>query len=69
MSRAALVTGGGTGMGAAAARKLASDGFKVCVTGRRREPIEGVAAEIGGMAVVADAGVRSDADRSVAETV
>jgi NAD(P)-dependent dehydrogenase (short-subunit alcohol dehydrogenase family) len=51
---AALVTGGGSGIGAAVARRLAADGFDVCVAGRRREPLETVAGEIGGYAVVAD---------------
>jgi NAD(P)-dependent dehydrogenase (short-subunit alcohol dehydrogenase family) len=54
MSRAAIVTGGGTGIGAAIARRLAADGYGVCVTGRRREPLDEVAAETGALAVVAD---------------
>jgi len=69
VTRVALVTGGGTGIGAAIARRLASDGYAVAVTGRRQGPIEEVAAEIGGLAVVADAGIVADADRAVAETV
>jgi meso-butanediol dehydrogenase / (S,S)-butanediol dehydrogenase / diacetyl reductase len=50
----ALVTGGGSGIGAATARRLAAAGYGVCVTGRRREPLEEVAAETGGLAIVAD---------------
>jgi meso-butanediol dehydrogenase / (S,S)-butanediol dehydrogenase / diacetyl reductase len=50
----ALVSGGGTGIGAATARRFASEGAKVVVTGRRPEPIEAVAAGIGGRAVVGD---------------
>jgi NAD(P)-dependent dehydrogenase (short-subunit alcohol dehydrogenase family) len=50
----ALVTGGGSGIGAATARRLAADGYGVCVTGRRREPLEQVAAQTGGLAVVSD---------------
>ncbi len=69
MSRVALVTGGGTGIGAAVARRLAAGGYAVAVTGRRPEPIEAVAAEIGGLAVVADTGSAADAERAVAETV
>ena len=69
MSRVALVTGGGTGIGAAIARRLAADGYGVAVTGRRAGPIEEVAVEIDGFSIVADVGVVADADRAVAETV
>jgi NADP-dependent 3-hydroxy acid dehydrogenase YdfG len=44
----ALVTGGGTGIGAAIARHLARDGFEVVVAGRRREKLDAVVAEIEG---------------------
>jgi len=67
--RVALVTGGGTGIGAAIARRLAGEGYAVAVTGRRAGPIEEVAAEIDGLAVVADTGIAADAERAVAETV
>jgi meso-butanediol dehydrogenase/(S,S)-butanediol dehydrogenase/diacetyl reductase len=66
MSRAALVTGGGTGIGAAIARRLSGDGFDVCVTGRRREPLEAVAAETGALAVPGDTGDPADAEDAVA---
>jgi len=39
----ALVTGGGTGIGLAIARALASKGAKVTITGRRREVLEDAA--------------------------
>ncbi len=48
----ALVTGGGTGVGAAIARSLAAAGTKLTLAGRRRAPLEEVAAEISGAAVV-----------------
>lgn len=67
--KVALVTGGGTGIGAAVARRLDADGYSVAVTGRRPGPIEDVAAEIGGLAVTADTGVETDAERAVQETV
>jgi meso-butanediol dehydrogenase/(S,S)-butanediol dehydrogenase/diacetyl reductase len=52
--RVAIVSGGGTGIGAATARLFASEGAKVVVTGRRPEPIEAVAVEIDGRAVPGD---------------
>ena len=50
----ALVTGGGRGIGASIARELADAGMRVAVTGRTREQVEAVAAEIGGLALVGD---------------
>ncbi len=44
--RAALITGGGTGMGKAIASALADHGVKVVVCGRRTEPLEATVAEI-----------------------
>jgi len=53
--KVAIVSGGGTGIGAATARRFAAEGARVVVTGRRREPLEGIAAETGGLAVPGDA--------------
>lgn len=52
--RRLLVTGGGTGIGAATARLAAAAGMQVMVTGRRAEPLDRVVADIvaaGGEAV------------------
>jgi citronellol/citronellal dehydrogenase len=42
----ALVTGGGTGIGAATARELARTGARVAICGRRPEPLEAVRREL-----------------------
>jgi NAD(P)-dependent dehydrogenase (short-subunit alcohol dehydrogenase family) len=59
VGRVAIVTGGGTGIGAATARELARQGVAVAVTGRRREELEHCVAQVreaGGaaMAIPAD---------------
>ncbi len=53
--KTALITGGGTGIGAAVARRIAADGGNVVLMGRRREPLEAVAKEFGGLVVQGDA--------------
>jgi len=50
----ALVTGGGTGFGAATAELLAERGWKVAVCGRREKPLQAVAEATGGLPVRAD---------------
>lgn len=55
----ALITGGGTGIGAAAARMLAYEGAKLSLLGRRREPLDAVASETGGTAIPCDLTDRS----------
>ena len=50
----ALITGGGTGIGAAAARMLSQEGAKLSLLGRRREPLDTVATETGGTAFPCD---------------
>jgi len=50
-----VITGAGTGIGAACARRLAAEGADVVLVGLHREPLQGVARETGGLAVVSDA--------------
>jgi NAD(P)-dependent dehydrogenase (short-subunit alcohol dehydrogenase family) len=52
--RVAIVSGGGSGIGAAVARRFAREGARVVVTGRRAEPLETLAAEIDGLAAPGD---------------
>lgn len=59
----AVVTGGGTGIGAAIARRLAVAGAAVTVVGRREAPLRAVAQEIGGASATADL-ADADAARS-----
>ncbi|KUH97222.1 SDR family oxidoreductase [Mycobacterium sp. IS-3022] len=53
-SRVAVVTGASAGIGAATARTLAAQGFHVVCVARRQQPIDALAEEIGGTAIVAD---------------
>jgi 3-oxoacyl-[acyl-carrier protein] reductase len=55
MPRTAVVTGGGTGIGRAVARRLAADGMAVVITGRRKQVLEETAQELGVRAVAFDA--------------
>ena len=51
MTRVAVVTGAGSGIGRAVSAALAADGFSVVLAGRRPAPIETLATELGGDAV------------------
>ena len=73
-ARRALVTGAGTGIGAATASRLATGGHAVALVGRRPEPLRATAAAIeaeGGRAVAlpADVGEPVQAAAAVADAV
>lgn len=63
----ALVTGGGRGIGAAIATRLAALGAEVTITGRSVDELAAVAGAIGGRALVCDLADRAATDRMVVE--
>ena len=54
-ARTVVITGAGTGIGAACARLYAQEGAQLVLIGRRRAPLEQVARETGGLILVGDA--------------
>lgn len=55
MPKTIVITGAGTGIGEACARRLAGEGANLVLIGRRAEPLQRVAAETGGLVLVGDA--------------
>jgi NADP-dependent 3-hydroxy acid dehydrogenase YdfG len=55
--KVALITGAGTGVGKAAALALAGAGYAIVLAGRRKEPLDEVAAEIEGLGTVTNSGM------------
>ena len=64
----ALVTGGGRGIGASIARELADAGMRVAVSGRTRDQVEAIAAEVDGLALVGDVSREPDVEEWVRRT-
>ena len=69
MSQVVIVTGAGTGIGAAVARRLAAGGDQVVICGRREAPLRVVAEETGAHAVVADVSVPAGVVTVMDETI
>ncbi|MGH8247652.1 MAG: SDR family NAD(P)-dependent oxidoreductase, partial [Gammaproteobacteria bacterium] len=60
----AVVTGGGTGLGAAVAEELAGAGAKVVVLGRRQDVVARQAAKIGGLGLSCDIADAAQTERA-----
>lgn len=67
--KVAIVSGGGTGIGAATARLFAREGAHVVVTGRRPEPLEAVASETAGLAAPGDVTEPGRAEAAVSAAI
>jgi NAD(P)-dependent dehydrogenase (short-subunit alcohol dehydrogenase family) len=67
--RVGLVTGGGSGIGREIARRLAREGMAVAVLDRDDAAARAVAAETGGLAVVADVTLPQAVERAVSATL
>lgn len=68
--KVAVITGGGEGIGLAAAKRLATEGATVFLVGRRQTILDAAVSEIGGGAVAIQADVSKPADlHRVYETV
>jgi NAD(P)-dependent dehydrogenase (short-subunit alcohol dehydrogenase family) len=63
MAGTALIVGVGDGISASFARLLAADGFKVGLAARRPERLEGLGAEIGGVAFSCDVTQAAEVER------
>lgn len=67
MERAAIVTGGSSGIGLAIARMLRDEGYDLTLASRRLEKVEAAAKELGAVAVAADVADEAACERLVAE--
>lgn len=68
--KVAIVTGAGTGVGRAAAVRLARNGWLVAFAGRRKALLDEAVMEVGGgLAVACDVSVESEVERLISETV
>jgi len=68
-NRVCVVTGGGSGIGAAGVRSFARAGARVVVADRNGDAAAAVAAETGSMPITVDVGDEGSVDRLVSETL
>jgi len=66
MQKAALVTGGSSGIGFALARMLRDEGYALTLVSRTAAKVESAAAELGASAVAADVSLEDDCERALA---
>ncbi|MEM5502725.1 SDR family NAD(P)-dependent oxidoreductase [Ahrensia kielensis] len=64
-SKHVVVTGGGTGVGAAIAQAFAEADFKVSIIGRREEPLQQISAKTGAAYAVGDVTDRASIDHAL----
>lgn len=72
MTRTAIITGAGSGIGAATARRFAEDGWNVVLNGRTQEKLQNVAKDLPEMhrhIVSGDVSNKADAEKVVEEAV
>jgi len=67
MAKAALVTGGSSGIGYAIARMLRDEGYGVTVSARNRERLEAAAAELGAESIAGDVAREEDCEQIVTQ--
>jgi NAD(P)-dependent dehydrogenase (short-subunit alcohol dehydrogenase family) len=65
-NKIAVITGGNSGIGYAAAKEFKAHGATVIITGRRKDAMDSASEELGVNAVVADQGNLADLDKLVA---
>jgi len=65
-NKTAVITGGNSGIGYAAAKEFKERGATVIITGRRKDALDKAAEELGVHSVLADQGILADIDRLAA---
>ena len=67
--KVALITGGGSGIGAATAHRIMSEGGRVAIFGRRRASLTDVAKQCGALPIVGNTTSPDDVERAVDEVI